>query len=47
MTMQTDVVETKSAATPEGERLQTIRDVIEEDPSESASRWRRLRADLG
>ena len=29
MTMQTDVVETKAAATTEGDRLQTIRDVIE------------------
>jgi Fe-S cluster biogenesis protein NfuA len=29
MTMQTDVVETKAAATTEGARLQTIRDVIE------------------
>ena len=29
MTMQTDVVEAKSGATTEGDRLQTIRDVIE------------------
>jgi Fe-S cluster biogenesis protein NfuA len=28
--MQTDVVETKSEAAPEGERLRRIRDVIEE-----------------
>jgi Fe-S cluster biogenesis protein NfuA len=30
MTMQTDVVETKSVAAPEGDRIRAIRDVIEE-----------------